>query len=480
MPRLNELLGSSKNGDTAPLDDTPASRFPLPASEDDDGSCPVCHGGGFVRRDLPLGDPEFGKAVPCRCVENESRETRQSRLQRYSNLGPLTRLTFENLIRLGRSSDQRDQARFQRCVSDAEAFAQDPQGWRVLVGASGCGKTHIAAAVANRCIERGIPALFVVVPDLLDHLRAAYRPNAEVSYDQLFEQVRNAPVLILDDLGTQSSTAWAQEKLFQVINHRFNARLPTVITTNVSLNKFDERLRTRLGDPSLSQPHADPIATVHILEERRPLDDVGMNILRLPMVQQMTFESFDLQDARSPRDQQLRENAWRETRRFAGEPDGWMVLLGGRARDRTHLAAAIANLRHAQGELPIFVQVADFLDRLRRALSEDEAGEYDKIKQTTRNCPFLILEDLEIGMRSDWVRGELYQLLNPRCLARLPTVITTPHTLTQLLTDAGWERLARLLSDPKFCSEIVVGETLAEDQMQASPPRAQRRRRAPH
>jgi hypothetical protein len=59
-------------------------------------------------------------------------------------------------------------------------------------------------------------------------------------------------------------------------------------------------------------------------------------------------------------------------------------------------------------------------------------------------------------------------------------VITTPHTLTQLLTDAGWERLARLLSDPKFCSEIVVGETLAEDQMQAPPPRTPRRRRAPH
>jgi DNA replication protein DnaC len=52
--------------------------------------------------------------------------------------------------------------------------------------------------------------LFVVVPDLLDHLRAAYNPDSEVGYDRLFEQVRNAPVLVLDDLGTQSATAWAQ------------------------------------------------------------------------------------------------------------------------------------------------------------------------------------------------------------------------------------------------------------------------------
>jgi DNA replication protein DnaC len=456
--RLDDILRSARlngGGRGRPPDD---EGTPDPGEEE---ICPRCYGAGFVRRELPLGHPEFGQAVACRCVEQESREGRLARLQRYSNLGPLTRLTFGSLIRRGRSADPRDQARFQRCVDDAEAFAQDPQGWLVLVGASGCGKTHIAAAIANRCLERGVPALFVVVPDLLDHLRAAYKPDADVGYDQLFEQVRNAPVLILDDLGTHSATAWAQEKLFQIVNHRYNARLPTVVTTNVPLSKFDERLRTRLGDPSLSQPHADPIATVHILEERRPLEDLGVNMLKLPMVQRMTFEAFDLHDIRSPRDQQLRENAYQQALRFADDPDGWMVLLGGRARDRTHLAAAIANRRHAAGELPIFVQVADFLDSLRRTV--DDSREYDKIKQATRNSPFLILEDLEIGMRSDWVRGELYQLLNPRCLGRLPTVITTPHTLTQLLTDPGWERLARLLSDPKFCSEIVVGETVGEE-----------------
>jgi DNA replication protein DnaC len=468
--RLGELLGASTG-----LEPRASS---IEDQQTNGAVCTTCHGAEFVRRDVPLGHPDFGKAFPCVCVEQESRETRVARLQRYSNLGPLTRLTFENLIRRGRSADPRDQARFQRCVSDAEAFAKDPQGWLVFVGASGCGKTHIGAAIANRCIESGCPALFVVVPDLLDHLRSAYRPDAELNYDQLFEQVRNAPVLVLDDLGTQSATAWAQEKLFQIINHRFNARLPTVITTNVPLNKFDERLRTRLGDPSLGQPHADPIATVHLLEERRPLEDLGVNMLRLPMIQEMTFESFDRFDYRSERDRSLRDNAYQQTLAFADEPDGWMVLLGGRAKDRTHLAAAIANRRHRTGELPLFVQVTDFLDALRRALGQDDTREYDRIKQTTRHCPFLILEDLEMGMRSEWVRGELYQLLNPRCLSRLPTLITTPHTLTQLLTDAGWERLARLLNDPKFCSEIVVGETMADEAQAAPRPRRRTPKRA--
>ena len=113
----------------------------------------------------------------------------------------------------------------------------------MLSGPSGCGKTHVAAAVANRCLEVGTPALFVIVPDLLDRLRAAYHPDSAVDYDQAFERVRNAPVLVLDDLGGQSSTPWAQEKLSQIINHRFNARLPTVITNCGPLHKLTNGCR---------------------------------------------------------------------------------------------------------------------------------------------------------------------------------------------------------------------------------------------
>jgi DNA replication protein DnaC len=475
--RLGDVLGNSKLEAGSSNGEVFDRSSQLPALED--AACPLCLDAGYVRQDLPLDHPEFGKAVPCRCQESENAEARQARLLRYSNLGSLTRLTFENLIRRGRSADPHDQARFQRCVDDAERFAGQPEGWLVLVGASGSGKTHIAAAIANRCIERGTPALFVVVPDLLDHLRAAYRPNAEVGYDQLFEQVRNAPVLILDDLGTQSATPWAQEKLFQIINHRYNARLPTVITTNIALSKFDERLRTRLGDPSLSQPHADPIATVHIMEERKPPEYRELNMLEFPMVRQMTFESFDLQDFRSPRDREQRENAYQQALRFAGEPEGWLVLLGDRSRDRTHLLAAIANYRRARGESPLLVQVADLLDFLRQAMHGEGTQDYYMVKQTIRNCPLLLMDDLEIGMGSDWVRGELYQLLNPRYLARLPTVITTPNTLNNLLTDRGWERLGRLLAgDPNFCSVVPIGEFSNVEEAPAKAGRASGRGRA--
>ena len=112
---------------------------------------------------------------------------------------------------------------------------------------SGSGKTHLAAAIANDRISAGEPVLFMVVPDLLDHLRASYEPDDDdIGFDQLFDQVRNTPLLILDDIDTGAGTAWAREKLLQVVNHRYNASLPTVFTTTTRPQQLDERLATRL------------------------------------------------------------------------------------------------------------------------------------------------------------------------------------------------------------------------------------------
>jgi DNA replication protein DnaC len=169
-----------------------------------------------VRVNVP-STTDFGEAVPCRCASDERRRARD-RLARYS-YPARSRLTFANIIARGRNAGAREQEQYRAC--GRRAFADVP-------GDGSCRpvqwlwQDHIAAAIVNRLLERGEPALFVVVPDLLDHLRAAYQPGAEVAYDELFDRVRNAPVLVLDDLGTQAQTPWAREKLFQLINHRFN------------------------------------------------------------------------------------------------------------------------------------------------------------------------------------------------------------------------------------------------------------------
>ncbi len=94
--------------------------------------------------------------------------------------------------------------------------------------------------------------MFVSVSDLLDHLRATFSANSTTSLDRRFEEVRNASLLILDALGEQSPTAWANEKLFQLVDYRYVNKMPTVITTAKYLDgELDERLMSRIRDSRL-------------------------------------------------------------------------------------------------------------------------------------------------------------------------------------------------------------------------------------
>ena len=408
--------------------------------------------------------PDFGNAVPCRCAAQESADDRRERLLRYSNIGALARLSFRNLIARGRSAGAREQELYKQCVDDARAFADQPDGWLLLSGASGCGKTHIAAAIVNRLLERGEPALFVVVPDLLDHLRAAYQPGAEVGYDELFERVRNAPVLVLDDLGTQAQTPWAQEKLFQLINHRFNTRLPTVVTTNLLPEQIDDRLRTRLTDAG--------IARVYVLEAKRPSDLRTLDVLDHPLIREMTFERFETRGAHLAVDDRKRlENAYRHALAFAEQPDGWLLFMGAHGAGKTHLASAIANYRRQRGETPHFVVVPDLLDYLRRGFATDDGRSHDAFDEM-KTAPLLILDDLDTQTGIPWVRDRLFQLLNYRHTARLPTVITTALSLDDL-----GERLASRLVDPAVCTVIVLGEPVRHEPAPARRPSRSRSRR---
>ena len=140
----------------------------------------------------------------------------------------------------------------QEAFHAARDFAQNPRGWLVLIGPNGCGKTHLAASIANQTLSDGAVVLFTVVPDLLAHLRATFGPGATEAYEQRFSKMRESEVLVLDDLGAHQSSAWASEKLFQLLNYRYNSGYPTVITANeTGMSSLDERIRSRISDTSL-------------------------------------------------------------------------------------------------------------------------------------------------------------------------------------------------------------------------------------
>ena len=157
-------------------------------------ACPTCEGRGWVRRDVPIGHPDFGGAFPCACQAEAEADHGLARLQTYGNLtGVLSKARFGDLDEHGPGAGAEAQARYHAAITAARSFADAPAGSLLLTGGHGTGKTRLAAAAANQIMERGVPVLFAFVPDLLDQLRGAYRNEAALSHDELFEQVKNVP-----------------------------------------------------------------------------------------------------------------------------------------------------------------------------------------------------------------------------------------------------------------------------------------------
>ena len=390
--------------------------------------CPHCEGLGFLRHDVPVGHADFGKLFPCACRLEEMETRRAQELRKLSNLDALGRYTFDKFVAQGHALNPDKRRNLQRAYELARQFAAQPRGWLILIGSYGCGKTHLAAAIANERIARNHPALFVNGPDRLDHLRATYSPSSEVSYDQRFETIRSAQLLILDDLGTENTTSWAGEKLYQILNHRYNAKLPTVVTTNHQLEEIDVRLRSRMGDQDLCQ-----IYTILARDFRgcgRAVDQSGLSTLDLHDDQ--TFASFQDRSDLDAKDRNTLRFALSVAQEYAENPKEWLLLAGDHGSGKTHLAAAIANYRFDQGYAALFITAPDLLDHLRATYNPSSLVSYDKRFTEIRSAPLLVLDDLGTHSATTWAKEKLYQIFDHRYVARLPTVITSPFTLEEL------------------------------------------------
>jgi DNA replication protein DnaC len=196
-------------------------------------------------------------AVPCSCVQKNA----LSQIAKNFSLPPKLRdCSLEGFnykyypkdcLDMERGVTYFELAKMARQAAEGfvNSFLKDPNTDGLMyTGQVGSGKTFLVSGIANALLKQGKPVLVVVVPDLLDQIRATYGASGdswEYTEFELLDSARRVPLLVLDDLGINNYSEWSKNKIYSIINYRLNNRLPVIVTTNITPEDLEEYLGER-------------------------------------------------------------------------------------------------------------------------------------------------------------------------------------------------------------------------------------------
>jgi DNA replication protein DnaC len=177
---------------------------------------------------LMVGDAGFGKLVECPMCHDAS--SKRAFLNSLANLPAALRLanfTHDDFLYTTAS----------RVIAApmAQALVDQRAGWLTIWGGYGTGKSYVAAAAVNYALERGLPARFWEMAALLDHLRDAYDPRkGPGAFSQLFHDICECDLLVLDEADVFKPTDWAYAQFRQLVSYRYSnvTRLATIWVLN--------------------------------------------------------------------------------------------------------------------------------------------------------------------------------------------------------------------------------------------------------
>ena len=335
-------------------------------------------------------------------------------------------------------------------LSYAKRFAKNPVGFLVYEGSYGCGKTHLALAIASEIIhKKGMRVRFTTAADLLDNLRATFSNKSSGSNDSaqdIVESIKEIDVLILDDYGAEKSSSWAEEKLFQIINHRHANDMATVITTNLRIEDMPPRIGSRLQQ-------ADIVSYVKISapDYRSATTSVRKDRKESPVIKykNMTFSTWECDDEDKKDYRTFSKTValrWAEK-----EPCPFLYISGEYGCGKTHLAVALAQKLYEEGAWDIeFVTLKRLSQEFHNAIGSKNTDVMDIFHQYVE-AEYVFIDDYNPSSISKWSFDEVFSILDHRMSYALKTVITSNLTIEKLN-----KRMKSRLENDHLCYELFM------------------------
>lgn len=206
--------------------------------------CPICGGIGYVRTDAPIGDPMFGKVVPCSEVSG------WFMFRHISGLADSERTKLFGMLRTDEFIRQ--------AILIMRSLIDIGHGWLYLHGSYGTGKTTLLKTMVAEAIGRRKEASYIRMTDMVESLREAY--DAENPHEELRNRVgyyADMPILCVDELDRVKSTDFVSEKQFAVFDRRYSRAIEekkgvTVFASNNPPDMLDGYLQDRVNDSRFS------------------------------------------------------------------------------------------------------------------------------------------------------------------------------------------------------------------------------------
>lgn len=108
-----------------------------------------------------------------------------------------------------------------------------------LHGSFGSGKTYLIAALFNEMAKKNIRSALIYYPEFLRSLKASFQTN----YTEQFNYIKKVPLLLLDDIGAENSSAWARDEVLgPILQYRMESHLPTFFTSNLTIEELESSL----------------------------------------------------------------------------------------------------------------------------------------------------------------------------------------------------------------------------------------------